>query len=172
MDFEHAMAQFFGIKAEYIANDFYDKRKVNKWFIKAIYKMSKDIQNIDTTTRHKEILMDNLEWVKTDIKEHVEPMIIISHLFMLCSRFLGYDYVKGVSFHTPFYYQTHGQYCSHQALNSGKDRLELHRSDHRNILIKQKEIAYNLTKEGFNDFQIGMILGLSEYRIKKMKKGL
>ena len=168
MDFEYSMRQFFGDKAYHIS-DYENKQETRKWLLKALKKMMKDIHNLDTTTRHKERLLDEIKGIEKSIKEKSDPWNIIYRFFKLCSRFLGYDWLKGISYHTPFYYQVSGQYYWSKAY-TGEDFTELIYKNNDNTLVKQKELIRQLQKEKYNDFQIGLILGLSEYKVKKMKK--
>ena len=171
MEFELSMRQFFGDEGYKLAGVEYSKDIVCKWLQKAIKKMMKDVMEIDTTTRHKERMVGDLEQLLGLTKKSEDPWRIIYRLFFLCSRFLGYDYITGTSYHIPFYHQTRSQnFYSKVAAGTNDSRDEM--KDRENILTKQKGLIEVLKKDGFDDFKIGLILGMSEYKVKKLRKGI
>lgn len=173
MDFELSMRQFFGEQAYHIADQAYDPKYMKRWFIKSVRKMKKDVVKIDTTTRHQERLMSDLDQLEKSIKSSDNQWNIIFRLFFLCSRLLGYDYIGGFSYHIPFYHQTKDQhYWSKAKENKDFHIIDEHSSDLKNTITKQKEIIKSLKSEGYDDFHISLIIGISEYQIKKLKKGI
>ena len=173
MEFELAMRQFFGDKAYQIAGlaGFGDNLSVKKWLLKAIKQIFKDVNKLDTTSRHKEMMIGDIERLEKEVKKWKNPWSIIYRLFFLCSRFLGYDYVKGITYNTPFYYQTPNQYYKTLSYQ-GKNSLQEIQKDEKNFKEKQREIISILKREHYNDFKIAMILNTSEYEIKKINRGI
>lgn len=171
MDFELAMRQFFGNTAYHIADGAYDPKFMKKWFVRAVRKMKKDVANLDSTTRHKERLMSDLDILETSLKSNDNQWNLIFRLFFLSSRLLGYDYAEGIRYHIPFYYQSHNQhYYSKSNQEKNFNIIEEHSQDTRNTITKRKEIIKSLQEEGYDDFHISLILGITEYQLKKLKK--
>ena len=171
MDFEVSMRQFFGNNAYHIADGAGNPKFAKKWLIKAVRRMQKDVIALETTTRHKERLMSDLEQIEKSLKESKNEWHTIFRLFFLCSRFLGYDFADGLKYLTPFYHQTLNQhYYSKNNESSDFNTLEEHSKDIKNAVAKQKEIIKSLRKEGNDDFHVSLVLGMSEYRVKKLKK--
>ena len=69
MGFEITMKQFFGAKADHIADHCRDDKEVKKWLSKVTKEMMKEVDKIDTTTRHKEMLMSDLEKLEKQIRK-------------------------------------------------------------------------------------------------------
>ena len=101
MEFEMAMMQFFGEKAHLIASYANNNQLRKKWLLKAVKIMLKKVDEIDTTTRHKKMLLSEIEDLLVKIKKANNAWAIIYRLFSLCSRFIGYDYLKGGIYNTP-----------------------------------------------------------------------
>src|SRR5260221_8765893 len=170
MDFEFAMRQFFGDKAYSTASGAFSLKFVKPWLLRATRKMMKDVEALDSTARHKEMLMSSLERIRESIKNNKNEWEIIFHLFFLCSRFLGYDWIQGARYHIPFYSQTKSQYYWSKRNNSKKfDPLIERQKDEINVIRKQKEIIEQLNSEGYDDFHVSLILGMSEYQVKQVK---
>ena len=173
LEFELAMRQFFGEKAYHIAGfaGFGDDLMVKKWFLKAIKKIFKDANKLDTTSRHKERIIGDIKDLEREIKKWKNPWSIIYRLFFLCSRLLGYDYINGIIYNAPFYYQTPDQHYKVVA-NEGKDSLKMFNENQMNFKQKQRSIIRMLKREKYSDFEIAMIMNTSEYEIKKTIRGL
>ncbi len=170
MDFEHAMMQFFGDRAYHIASGFGNKRYMKDWLKKAARKMMKDVQRLDTTIRHKEMLFMNLEQIEEFLKND-RPWLVIVELFYLCSRFLGYDYVRGAKYHIPTYSQNYSQYI--RSLATKNKDFSIFREDKKikdKIISNQRKIVKALRKQKLDTFHIALILNTSEYRIKNLLK--
>lgn len=171
MDFELAMRQFFGDDAYQLAGAAHDEKYVKKWLLKAVRKMQKDVMKLDTTTRHRERLLGDLERLEKYMKASNNEWDIIFRMFFLCSRFLGYDFAQGAIYNSPIYHQSPSQYhWSKRNVSKDYDTLDEHLKDEKNTIKKQKEIIKSLKDEGYDDFHIALILGMSEYQVKKLKK--
>lgn len=168
MAFELAMMQFFGEKAHHIASYAGNKILTKKWLLKSVKRMMRNVDDIDTTVRHKESMFLSLEYLESAIKDWDIPEKIIFDLFMLCSRFLGYDGCKARCY-TPVYWQTQDQYFTTTILQ-GRSAEEDYRGDKKNIISARKKLIENLKREGYNDFKISLILNTTEYEIKNLKK--
>lgn len=170
MDFELMLRQFFGDKARFTQDNRENMVKMEKWIKKILEKISSQIDNIDTTTRHKERMMDNIERLKADFNSSgIDPWTIIVHLFFLISRLLGYDYCKA-NINTPVYFQDDGQYYT-QKIFEGGDVMQNY-YDKKNLIIIRKNLYKELKNQGHSDFKIAQVLNISEYQIKKLKHNL
>ncbi len=170
MDFELAMRQFFGDNAYQIAGfaGFSDNKYVKSWLIKAVKRMLKDANSLDSLPRHKEILIADLEELEKAIKKWNSPWDMIYRLFFICSRLFGYDYCTGIILYTPFWWQNPSQYDKTKRYQ-GNDSLKEWKGDEKNFKTKQRAIIDSLKREGFNDFKIAMILNTTEYEIRKIR---
>jgi len=166
------MCQFFGDKANGIAYQASDKTSRRQWLLKALKAMLKQADKIETTTRHKKVLMSEIEYLSEKIKKSDEASWeIIFMFFSLCSRLLGYDYCKGLVYNTPIYHQTKGQYYNEKIFEEGGDALQ-HYYDNKDAISVRKKIIDDLKKQGYDDFKIALILNTTEYQIKKLRKNL
>ena len=170
MRFELTMKQFFGNKAYQIAGSAGNRSEVRRWLDKAVKKMMKDVDKIETTTRHRKMLLFELESLRKELKQLEDPLPLIYTLFSLCSRFLGYDYCKGGSYHTPIYYQTPGQYYTVKIWEGGDAMQDYY--DKKDILSVRQETAKSLKNQGYDDFKVALVLNVSEYEVKKLRLSL
>ncbi len=170
--FEFLMAQFFGENAHGIASffNFDNEKETRKWVKKAIRKMIKDINKIDTTERHREMMLASLKELDSRVAKKGEYWLIIFELLFLCSLLIGYDYCKGVKYYTPFYHRTGAQYYGIKIVEGGDGLQGYH--DKKNFIEVRKNIIKKLKKDGHNTFEISVIINTSEYMVKKLLKGL
>jgi FMN phosphatase YigB (HAD superfamily) len=172
MSFEFSMCQFFGNKADGITGEANNKKFRKQWLLKATKAMLRRVNKIETTTRHKKLLMSEIEHLSEKIKESDEASWeIIFRLFSLCSRLLGYDYHRGAIYNTPIYHQTQGQYYNAKIFEEGGDALQ-HYYDNKDAISARKEVINDLKAKGYDDFKVALILNTTEYQIKKLRKNL
>jgi len=169
MDFEHMLRQFFGDKAfgcqGFRKNINLTKRELKK----VVLKIENRVDSLDTTSRHKETMLCEVEKLKNDLsKKEIDSWAVVIHLFSLVSRLLGYDYLKGF-INTPVYHQTADQYYS-QVIFEGGDVMQ-NFYDKKNLVTIRKKLYYDLKKE-YSDFKIAQILNTTEYQIKKLKNAI
>jgi hypothetical protein len=166
-DFEIAMLQFFGPKAHQISDLATSPSSRNHWFRKALRAMQKDIATIDTTVRHKEMLMADVRKIEMELKGLKNPTWSVIFSFLsLCSRFLGYDYCEGIRLHTLCYHQTRDQNFRRRLLECDNS-VDVHNSE-LNAISVRKRLAQDLKEDGINTFTIALILNISEYQVKKL----
>ncbi|MEX2411470.1 MAG: hypothetical protein WD607_08920 [Candidatus Paceibacterota bacterium] len=171
MQFELMCRQFLGDIAYHEANAYGDEKYYKKIIIKCINKLNKDIDALDTTNRHKERILSNIQDLKDALNNgEVDYKEAFTLSFMLISRLIGYDYVVGRKYNTPFYYQTSEQYYD-QKVKEGNDWGAEHR-DKDNFISLRKKVYNYLKNEDCSDFVVAQVLNTSEYQIKKLKKGL
>lgn len=120
MDFEITMRILFGKKAYNIASAEANSGPRRKWLQKAIRELTRTINNLDTTPRHKQMLMTEAEAVSQLLKGVKEPSwALVYCFFRLTSRLLGYDFVCGARCHSPLYWQSPEQHHTAHVSNGG-----------------------------------------------------
>ena len=168
MDFEHMLRQYFGDKSYGDQGLRNNPTAFWKELKGVIQKVEDKVLEIDTTSRHKSMILSEVERIRHDLEYKNEQTLVI-HLFSLISRLLGFDYLKGY-LNTPFYHQTSGQHHS-QVILEGGDPLQ-HYHDEKNIIVIRKETLSHLKGKGYSDYKIAKIMNTSEYQIKKLKNNL
>lgn len=166
MKFELAMLLLLGSDASHIAGFAINETIVKKWLRRAIRTIIIDVNNIETTMRHKEMLILDLNSLDELIKTNGNIWEIIFSFFELIGRLLGYDYSNGNKLLTPVYIQSrHQDFWS--GLYSGKTYQEIDKIKN-NLIGKRKKIVQKLKKENYSDFEISIIMDTTEYKIKKI----
>ena len=171
MDFELTMRLFLGDKAYHIAGQESHDKYRREWLLKAAKKILLRVDAIETTTRHKQMLMTEAEKLIQSLKGQIRsPWSVVYRLFRLCGRLLGFDFVRGAIVHTPIYYQTSEQYYTSKILEGGDALQDYY--DKKDAVSTRERLAKQLKEEGLTDFKIALVLNTTEYQIKKMRKGL
>ena len=122
MDFELTMRLFLGDKAYHIAGQESHDKYRREWLLKAAKRILRRVDAIETTTRHKKLLMAEAEKLVQSLKGQIRsPWTIAYRLFRLCGRLLGFDFVRGSIVHTPMYYQTPDQHYTTEIFEGGDE---------------------------------------------------
>ena len=165
MQFEITMRQIFGDKAYLIAGQFGNSEARNSWLRKALKRTLERINEIDTTSRHKRMLMIDTQDAIKAISKQVEPTWeLVFSLMSLCFRFLGYDYL-GYRTNTPIYSQSSDQRFTQALLEGGED---VFRGADQDAITIRARVCLDLKKQGIDTFTIALALNASEYHIKKI----
>ena len=169
--FEKTIQIFWGDKAYQIAGQVHNEKYRKEWYQKALKKIIVKIQEIETSTKHKEQLsylsqqtlkcLDNQKFIETEFT---------LYLLRLTGALLGIIPAQGVCIATPMYYQTPDQHFT-EVIISGSDALQDYYVKKNSVAIRQK-IVKQLKEEGLNDFDISLVLNTSEYQVKKLRKEL
>ncbi len=171
LDFEMCMSQFFGKKANNIGSKANNKTARKQWLLKATKAMLKRADKIETTTRHKQMLMYEIEYLSKKIKKVNEASWeVIFCLFSLCSYLFGYDYCRGGIYNTPTYHQSKGQYYTVKIFEGGDVMQDYY--DKKDAISVRKKLINDLKEAGYDDFKIALILNTTEYQVKKLRKNL
>jgi hypothetical protein len=168
LDFEEMLMQYFGDKAWHTAASAYSKTTRNKWLKKLESKLIADIDTLDTSERHKSLMMRDAESFFKTLRADEPSWDSIFAALMFISRFLGYDYCRGSKQHTLTYYQTEAQYYT-QKIFAGGDPMQDH-FDRKDVISQRAEIAKSLKENGHNTLRIAQILNISEYKVKQLLK--
>ena len=168
MDFEITMRLLFGEKAYHIADQHGSTKGRRAWLTKAIEMLTREIDTLDTTVRHKQMLMGELEAIADLVKRESEPSWDIVYRFLrLASRLLGFDYVRGARCHTPTYWQTPAQNLNSVVFEGGDIMQDYY--DKKNAIAVRRSVVQDLKSQGLNDYKIALVLNITEYQVKKLR---
>lgn len=171
MLFETTIRTILGEKACHIAGQVYTEKHRKEWFRKALKKIIEKIQQIDTSTKHKEQLAYWSEEALRILQDRDFSETKFSlYLLRLIGVLLGFVGVRGAVIATPMYFRTPSQYYTESIMGGGDVMQDYY--DSKNSVSVRKRLIKQLKKEGINDFQISLILNISEYQIKKLRKEL
>lgn len=171
MLFETTIRSFLGDKAYHIAGQVHVERHRKEWYRKALKRVIAKIQSIDTPTRHKEQLALWSERALDTLgqKNYRETEFALC-LLRLTGALLGFAGVRGANIVTLMYYQTPDQHFT-EAIISGQDMSQYYDNQKNSVSIQKKLVA-QLKGEGLRDYQIALVLNMSEYQVKKLKNEL
>jgi hypothetical protein len=168
MDFEISMRLLFGEKAYHIADQHGSTKGRRAWLTKAIRMLMREVDALDTTVRHKKMLMGELEAVAALVKSESEPSWDLVYRFLrLASRLLGFDYVRGARCHTPTYWQSPGQNLNSVVFEGGDIMQNYY--DKKNAIAVRRSVVQNLKSQGLDDYKIALVLNITEYQVKKLR---
>lgn len=168
MVFEMTMRILFGDKAYHIAGAERHPTHRRNWLQKATRKLMRNINDLDTTLRHKQMLMAEAESISKLLKAAKEPSWgLIYRFFRLTSRLLGYDSVRGMRCHSLLYWQSPEQYYTAHYFKGGDVMQNYY--DQKDAISIRRSIVEDLKSKGFDDFKISMVLNTSEYEVKRLR---
>jgi hypothetical protein len=168
MEFELTMRLLFGEKAYNIAGLASHPTHRREWLQKAVRKQMRAVNELDTTPRHKRMLMAELEAVSLLLKGAKDPCWeVIYRLFRLTMRLLGYDYFRGGRYYTPTYHQTPTQYYTAAIFDGGDTMQDFY--DRKNAIALRQQVVESLKKQGLDNFKISLVLNTTEYEIKQLR---
>ncbi len=171
MQFETTVRLFLGQKAYHIANAEDDKRLRRKWLTKVAKVISVRVNDLETTTRHKRMLMSQVDAITSVLNNSSEASWkLVYHLFALCGGLLGFHSDRGRLSYTVVYHQTLDQHYMSDI--SSRGNVMQGQYDREDAISIRKEIVETLTKKGLDDFKLALVLNTSEYEVKKLRLGL
>ena len=171
MLFETTIRTFLGDKAYHIAGQVHTEKYRKEWYRKAIKKIISRIQDIDTTTKHKEQLAYWSEQALRVLGERSFRETEFSLcLLRLTGALLGFVGVRGANIATPIYYQKPEQHYTEVIMEGGDVMQDYY--DQKSSVGIRKRIIEQLKNEGMSDFQISLVLNTTEYQVKKHRKEL
>ena len=173
--FEHAIRMFLGDKAYHIAGAAHQPSAFRRWLRQCVPVMRKRVDELDTTTRHKEMLLreignlDNLLRIK---KGGTDEEVILNS-FRLIARLFGFDGLSGKIHNEPLYHQTHAQHFLelHTWNDPMRPWFDIVEEQRTNTTLIQGRVYEFLKQEGLSDFQIAQVLNTTEKAVKKLKYG-
>ena len=176
MHFEYTVRMFLGDKAFHIADYVHEDVEFRSWLRKCISILQKTVIELDTTTRQKEMLLQELAELKNALKVKGAKNLkeIILDLFQFSGRLLGFDGISGTRLNIPMYYQTPEQNL-YEKISHGKtqeEKMQIEVLEKENTITCQKKVYTYLKEYGLNDNQIARVMNTSEHSIKKLKNNL
>ncbi len=172
MFFETTIRSFLGDKAYHIAGTAYSEKNRKQWYKEVLKTIIKRIQEIDTNTRHKEMLMSLCNRT-LDAMGHRKNNELEFSLCMLrlVGMLLGFtSSTRGAIINTPIYHQTYDQHYTEEILKGNDEMQSYH--DKQNTITERQKIINELKKQGKTDFELSLIFNTTEYQIKKLRKNL
>jgi len=141
MYFELCMRGIFGNEAHQIAGTYSSER--NKWLIKSLNFLLKNIDRLDITECKKEVVVSIIDQIKKRIPKckdrNVAPWELVFEILILCSSAFGVN----------------------QLMDDKRSK--------KNVISARKHVIAQLKGEGYTDHQVGIILNISEYQVRKIK---
>lgn len=107
MEFELTFRLLFGDRAKYIEGQQANTKSRTAWLRKALDRIEREIDKLETTARHKQMLLGEVEAARETAQLKSEsgwPLVYC--LLRLVVRLLGYDFVRGAKCHTATYWQS------------------------------------------------------------------
>jgi len=157
------MMLLLGNKAYQIAGQEANPKHRREWLQKAIKRLMKIFNNLDTTTDHKKALLRTLESISKEVQSIEEPSRdLVYSLFSLSFCLIGF----GGGRHTPVYYQDPDQYYTAHILR-GNDGQRY--QDKQDAISVRQSVVKELNKKGFDDFKIALVLNTTEYHVKQLR---
>ena len=170
LHFEMTMRSFLGNEADHIASQAFDAKSRKRWYAKALKKVLKLIDQLETTTKHKKQMTIWVESALGAVTKEFDEQRLLLYLFRLSGSLLGFSGIRGSVLHTPIYSQSHSQHYTEE-IQSGGDVMQDY-YDKKNVLAVRRSLVIELKAQGFTDFKIGQVLNISEYQVKKLSKEL
>jgi hypothetical protein len=171
MLFEFTMRLYFGDKAYQTRGQFNNPKYRRECLRKVIRLLMNQINTLDTTPRHKQVLMENAEAIRHAIGRNDAPSWDLTlHFVAFIARLLGFDFHRGSRCHSIAYFQEPAQYYTADLLSHG-DALQNY-YDKKDALSTRKDVVASLKGKGLSDFKVALVLNTTEYEIKKLLKEL
>jgi hypothetical protein len=167
IEFEMTLRLLFGDRAKYIEGQELNAKLRASWLRKSLDKIEREVLAIDTTERHKQMLLGEVEATREAIAAKSESgWPVVYSLLRLVSRLLGYDFVRGAKCHTA-YWQSVGQNLNTVVFEGGDIMQDYY--DKKNAIAARKDVVAHLKTQGLSDYRIALVLNTTEYEVKKLK---
>lgn len=165
MAFERLMTRILGQEAYQSAGQFANPATRNDWFRKTFKLMLKEVDEIDTTSRQKQMLMRDLQAANDSLSDSRDPSWdMMFSLVSACAGFLGHDY-SGARVNTPSYWQSPKQRFTQAIFEQAEHELDHTKQDAVTIRAR---ICHELRANGTDTYTIALVLNTSEYQVKKL----
>jgi hypothetical protein len=168
MEFELAMRLLFGQKGYHIAGSELNPASRREWLEKTVRKLLRVVNDLDTTLRHKQVIMSELDTVFKLLKGGKDASwALVYRLLRVIMRLLGYDFLRGSRCHTLIYHQTPEQHRTSIVLDGGNPMQDYY--DQKSAVAVRQQIVKRLKREGLDDFKISLVLNTNEYEVKRLR---
>ena len=170
MQFERTLMLFFGDTAYQTAGQEATPSSRRQWIRCVLTLIIKAVDKIETTVRHKQLLMKHAEDAHKSVGTSDQPSWkFVYHLINLIGRLIGLDYHRGTRLHTLSYWQTYSQFYA-GIIQSGGDGIQDYYDELDAVTIRQR-VVHLLKKEGFSDFKIALVLHTTEHEVQQLRLG-
>lgn len=170
MRFERTLMLFFGEKGYQTAGQSATPKSRREWLRRILKLLMKTVDKIETTVRHKKLLMANVERAQGAIKTIEAPTWeLVDDLLCVIGRLLGFDLQHGSRLHTLSYWQTYSQYHN-SVTQSGGDGMQSYYDEFDAVSLRQA-VVQSLRKDGLNDFKIALVLNTTENEVQQLRLG-
>ena len=172
MLFESTMVLFFGDKAYQTAGQASTPKYRSQWIKRVLKFVMKAADRIETTPRHKQLLMANAEKVYEAVgnADQHPSWELVYVLLALIGRLLGVSYNRGAILHTVSYWQSDSQRFT-SAVFDGVKAEDDYRSEKQDAVSIRKHIVESFTQQGISDFKVAVIQNTTEYEVKQLRHG-
>jgi hypothetical protein len=168
MEFELTFRLLFGDKAKYIEGQELNQKSRASWLRKSIDRIEREVIALDTTERHKQMLLGEVEAARDSLGPKADSgWPLVYSLLRLVARLLGYDFVRGAKCHTATYWQSVGQNLNSVVFQGGDIMQDYY--DKRNAIAVRRHVVAHLKSQGLSDYRIALVLNTTEYEVKKLK---
>lgn len=169
MHFERTLMLFFGDAAYQTAGQAATPKHRRFWLKRVLRLVMKCIDKIDTTPRHKQLMMKHVEGALKEMGTIGQPTWkFVYYLVALIGRLLGFDYQKGSRLHTVSYWQTRQQEFN-SVIQAGGDGMQQYRDEEDAVSIRQG-VVQSLKSQGMSDFKVALVLNTTEYEIQQLRR--
>ena len=139
-----------------------------QWLRKALERLEARVNELDTTERHRGMLLSELAAAKDAVTVAESPSwFLVYRLLRFGSRLLGYDFFKGALCHTATYWQTPSQNLNTEVFTGGDILQDYY--DKQNAVAVRRQVVNYLKNEGLSDYRIALVMNITEYQVKKLR---
>ncbi len=170
IEFERGMMQILGQEAHHSVDAAAVPSEARKLLLKATRKLRARLDEIVTVdSRLRERLLSDFEDLEVQVKAITKTPSrthIIGTLFTILSRLLGYDWMDGQVYRTPFYFRTKSQeYDDHiKHMRQWRDWV----NEDNQLVLDRRKVCQKLKEEGKAKNRIARVLNVSEYEVEEM----
>ena len=168
MEFEMTFRLLFGDRAKYIEGQQLNTKSRSRWLRKALDKIEQELNSLDTTERHKQMLLGEIEATRDAVASKSDSAWpVVYSLIRLVCRLLGYDFVRPAKCHTATYWQSVGQHLNTVVFQGGDVMQDYY--DKKNAMAVRRQVVAHLKAQRLSDYRIALVLNTTEYEVKKLK---
>ena len=168
MEFELTLCLLFGRSARHTASASENPKRRADWLRKAMLKIEREVLALDTTDRHKQMMLAEVVAAREGINSDERPSwSLVYRLLRLSVRLLGYDFTRAAKCHTATYWQTVPQNLNTVVFTGGDIMQDYY--DKNNAIAVRREIVKHLKSQGLSDYRIALVLNTTEYQVKQLR---
>ena len=168
IEFEVTLCLLFGRSLRHAASASENPRRRAEWLRKAMQKIEHEVVALDTTERHKQMMLAEIEAAKDAVSADVRPTwSLVYRLLRLSARLLGYDFTRGAKCHTATFWQSVPQNLNTVVFTGGDIMQDYY--DNKNAIAVRRDVVKHLKAQGLTDYRIALVLNITEYQVKKLR---